>query len=204
MRRCGTGRGGAAHGIIHDCGTRCSTKPAGRSRGSNRCASSFPTTTAISLPASSVSPQPCAPRAEITVVAPERDRSGASNSLTLDRPLSVRRAPNGFLFVNGTPDRLRASRRHRAARRASRHGDLRHQSRRQHGRRHDLLGHGRGGDRRLPAGHSVDRDIAGVEDGRAFRDGSGGRARTARAPSAADGGPVAPQRQRARRAAHRR
>lgn len=44
-----------------------------------------------------------APHAEIIVVAPERDRSGASNSLTLDRPLSVRRAPNGFLFVNGTP-----------------------------------------------------------------------------------------------------
>jgi 5'-nucleotidase len=41
--------------------------------------------------------------AKITVVAPERDRSGASNSLTLDRPLMVRRAPNGFLFVNGTP-----------------------------------------------------------------------------------------------------
>ena len=41
--------------------------------------------------------------AEITVVAPERDRSGASNSLTLDRPLTVRRAPSGFLFVNGTP-----------------------------------------------------------------------------------------------------
>lgn len=44
-----------------------------------------------------------AKRADITVVAPERDRSGASNSLTLDRPLFVRRAPNGFLFVNGTP-----------------------------------------------------------------------------------------------------
>jgi len=44
-----------------------------------------------------------APEATITVVAPERDRSGASNSLTLDRPLTVRRAPNGFLFVNGTP-----------------------------------------------------------------------------------------------------
>src|SRR5690242_6657603 len=44
-----------------------------------------------------------ASHAELTVVAPERDRSGASNSLTLDRPLSVRRAPNGFLFVNGTP-----------------------------------------------------------------------------------------------------
>ncbi len=44
-----------------------------------------------------------APFGEVTVVAPERDRSGASNSLTLDRPLMVRRAPNGFLFVNGTP-----------------------------------------------------------------------------------------------------
>ena len=41
--------------------------------------------------------------AEITVVAPERNRSGASNSLTLDRPLSVRKANNGFFFVNGTP-----------------------------------------------------------------------------------------------------
>ena len=41
--------------------------------------------------------------AEVVVVAPERDRSGSSNSLTLDRPLTVRRAPNGFLFVNGTP-----------------------------------------------------------------------------------------------------
>src|SRR3954463_12572209 len=39
----------------------------------------------------------------LTVVAPERDRSGASNSLTLDRPLSVRESANGFLFVNGTP-----------------------------------------------------------------------------------------------------
>jgi len=40
---------------------------------------------------------------EVTVVAPERDRSGASNSLTLDRPLQVRRAANGFLYLNGTP-----------------------------------------------------------------------------------------------------
>lgn len=40
---------------------------------------------------------------DVTVVAPERDRSGASNSLTLDRPLSLRRAANGFYFVNGTP-----------------------------------------------------------------------------------------------------
>ena len=39
----------------------------------------------------------------ITIVAPERDRSGASNSLTLDRPLSVRKSANGFMYVNGTP-----------------------------------------------------------------------------------------------------
>lgn len=40
---------------------------------------------------------------KVTVVAPERDRSGASNSLTLDRPLSVRKAANGYYYVNGTP-----------------------------------------------------------------------------------------------------
>src|SRR6478672_1975672 len=44
-----------------------------------------------------------APLGEVTVVAPERDRSGASNSLTLDRPLQIRKAANGFYFVNGTP-----------------------------------------------------------------------------------------------------
>jgi 5'-nucleotidase len=40
---------------------------------------------------------------EVTVVAPEQNCSGASNSLTLTRPLSVRHADNGYLFVNGTP-----------------------------------------------------------------------------------------------------
>ena len=40
---------------------------------------------------------------ELTVVSPETNCSGASNSLTLNRPLSVRQAPNGFFFVNGTP-----------------------------------------------------------------------------------------------------
>lgn len=44
-----------------------------------------------------------APLADITVVAPERDRSGASNSLTLDRPLMLRQEPGGFYYVNGTP-----------------------------------------------------------------------------------------------------
>jgi len=41
--------------------------------------------------------------ADVMVVAPERDRSGASNSLTLDRPLTLRRATNGFYYVDGTP-----------------------------------------------------------------------------------------------------
>lgn len=41
--------------------------------------------------------------ADVVVVAPERDRSGASNSLTLDRPLMSRTSANGFQYINGTP-----------------------------------------------------------------------------------------------------
>ncbi len=41
--------------------------------------------------------------AEVTVVAPDRNRSGASNSLTLDNPLRATTAQNGFICVNGTP-----------------------------------------------------------------------------------------------------
>jgi len=41
--------------------------------------------------------------ADVTVVAPQLDRSGASNSLTLDRPLSLKKASHGFFYVNGTP-----------------------------------------------------------------------------------------------------
>lgn len=40
---------------------------------------------------------------DIKVVAPDRDRSGASNSLTLDRPLHPTYLDNGFISVNGTP-----------------------------------------------------------------------------------------------------
>jgi 5'-nucleotidase len=40
---------------------------------------------------------------EVTVIAPESDRSGASNSLTLDRPLFLKSARNGYSYVNGTP-----------------------------------------------------------------------------------------------------
>jgi 5'-nucleotidase len=41
--------------------------------------------------------------AKVTVVAPDRNRSGASNSLTLENPLRVSVADNGFRFVDGTP-----------------------------------------------------------------------------------------------------
>ena len=41
--------------------------------------------------------------ADVMVFAPERDRSGATNSLTLSRPLTIRKAANGFYFVDGTP-----------------------------------------------------------------------------------------------------
>ncbi len=40
---------------------------------------------------------------EVVVVAPELNRSGASNSLTLDAPLRVTEAEPGVYFVNGTP-----------------------------------------------------------------------------------------------------
>ncbi|WP_367418111.1 5'/3'-nucleotidase SurE [Snodgrassella alvi] len=41
--------------------------------------------------------------AEVRVVAPESDQSGVSNSFTLNRPLSIKKAANGFFYVNGTP-----------------------------------------------------------------------------------------------------
>lgn len=40
---------------------------------------------------------------KVTVVAPDRDRSGASNSLTLDSPLHAVETENGYIRVDGTP-----------------------------------------------------------------------------------------------------
>ncbi len=40
---------------------------------------------------------------KVTVVAPDRDRSGSSNSLTLDAPLYVKQDSRGYYYVNGTP-----------------------------------------------------------------------------------------------------
>ena len=40
---------------------------------------------------------------QVTVVAPDRDRSGASNSLTLENPIRCSTAENGYIRVDGTP-----------------------------------------------------------------------------------------------------
>lgn len=41
--------------------------------------------------------------ADVSVVAPDRNRSGASNSLTLENPIRASVAANGFMFLDGTP-----------------------------------------------------------------------------------------------------
>lgn len=41
--------------------------------------------------------------AKVQIVAPDRNRSGASNSLTLSRPLTVKETENGAFCVEGTP-----------------------------------------------------------------------------------------------------
>ena len=45
----------------------------------------------------------CEGLGELDVVAPEQNASGTSNSLTLNRPLSVYTASNGVRYINGTP-----------------------------------------------------------------------------------------------------
>ena len=41
--------------------------------------------------------------AEVTVIAPDRDRSGASNSLSIAIPVRLQPLPNGYISVSGTP-----------------------------------------------------------------------------------------------------
>jgi 5'-nucleotidase len=43
------------------------------------------------------------PIAELTIVAPSRDRSATSNSITVHRALTIERAANGFYFIDGKP-----------------------------------------------------------------------------------------------------
>ena len=41
--------------------------------------------------------------ADVTVVAPDRDRSAASKSLTIDKPIRAKKLENNFISINGTP-----------------------------------------------------------------------------------------------------
>ena len=47
---------------------------------------------------------------EVTVVAPDAERSAFSSALTLDRPLRPQRLANGFISLNGTPADARGAR----------------------------------------------------------------------------------------------
>jgi 5'-nucleotidase len=51
----------------------------------------------------------------VTVVAPDRDRSGASNSLTLDRPIRVHKRDEHTFMVYRYADGLRTHCHYRAA-----------------------------------------------------------------------------------------
>jgi 5'-nucleotidase len=57
----------------------------------------------VHAPGLSILAKALAQIAKITIVAPDRDRSGASNSLTLQHPLRLRRLDEGIISVQGTP-----------------------------------------------------------------------------------------------------
>ncbi len=57
----------------------------------------------VLAPGSAILAQKLSEIAEAIVVAPDRNRSGASNSLSLVNPLRITTAENGFYSVNGTP-----------------------------------------------------------------------------------------------------
>ena len=81
----------------------CFRLPPSARNNSTACISCLVTMMAT-LPRTALSRQKRWPQVgEITVVAPERDRSGASNSLTLDRPLKLGKSSDGFYHINGTP-----------------------------------------------------------------------------------------------------
>lgn len=57
----------------------------------------------VSAPGIKVLANELATIADIVVVAPDRNRSGASNSLSLTRPVRVKQLENGYYSVEGTP-----------------------------------------------------------------------------------------------------
>lgn len=57
----------------------------------------------VSAPGLAILAEALALIGEVKVVAPDRNRSGASNSLTLVNPLRCKTLPNGYISVEGTP-----------------------------------------------------------------------------------------------------
>ena len=98
--------------------------------------------------------------AEVTVVAPDRNRSGASNSLTLDVPAARVRGRAGRVLRAGHADRLRAPGDLGPVRLRARHGGLGRQRRPESGRRRAVFGHGGGSDRGPLPGTADDRGVA--------------------------------------------
>ena len=98
---------------------------------------------------------------EVTVVAPDRDRSGASNSLTLDQPIRAKALGNEVYSVAGTPtDCVHLA----LAGMLAADPDivrLGHQQHRQPRRRRDLFRHRRRRDGRSLPGPAGDRDVPG-------------------------------------------
>ena len=93
------------------------------------------------------------------VVAPDREQSATSHSLTLHHPLRPVRRGERRWQVDGTPTDCVMLARRSADARAPRLRAQRHQPRAEHGRGRALLGHRRRGDGRARARHPVDRDL---------------------------------------------
>ena len=99
------------------------------------------------------------PLGEVTVVAPDREQSATSHSLTLHHPLRPVQRGERRWQVDGTPTDCVMLAIEALMPRAARLRAQRHQSRPEHGRGRAVLGHRRRGDGRPRARHSVDRDL---------------------------------------------
>ncbi len=101
----------------------------------------------------------CREVGNVTVVAPDREQSGTSHSLTLHRPLRPTRRPDGGVADRRHADRLRHARDPGADAGAAGFRLLRREPRPQHGRGRALLGHRRRGDGGGDAGRSGHRHL---------------------------------------------
>ena len=88
----------------------------------------------------------CREVANVTVVAPDREQSGTSHSLTLHRPLRPARRPDGAWQIDGTPTDCAMLAIQALMPERPDFAFLGREPRPQHGRGRAVLGHRRGGD----------------------------------------------------------